>query len=177
MSAARNIVTAVASPIDEAERLAPKRLGPRDSGIRSAVRAVAHETKVAPLGVPATCPATPGTAFTKRSPRRASADAVVAHILHEALVQAQACNPDLGAALDLSAEHARQLRIGERFFSAGSVLLVIGGLPAARVAFLRRYLSTIADLTGAELFLAVCVDVFGVQAVMAAVQRGGEFGR
>jgi hypothetical protein len=167
--------------ISEAERLAPKRLGLSDSGIRAAVRGSHADTvrSRAPTASAAPAPeqaASEATTYSLRcrSARRSAADGVVAQALHEALIEAHTVNPDLGAAIDMQAAHARQVRIGLRHLSAGSVLLVVGGLPPARVAFLRRYLPLVAGAAGVELFLRVCVEVFGVQAVLSAVANRGE---
>lgn len=158
----------------EAKRLRPKTIGMRESGVRTAV----HATSMGPANPRASVVASGENVFSGpwRNEVRGRARQERARMLLVA-VAAHVSYAEVGAALNCDKDAAYQAVRGKEPFDLGDTFLVLGRIDGVRIALGRALLEKMSACIGRDLVLALCLDVFGVQAVMAAVQRGGELGR
>jgi hypothetical protein len=145
VSAARNFDPRFTALLDEAERVAPKRLALHESGVHVAVR-VAHVAIVATSATCATPLARPRNLSSETAPVgrlrnevSARARLVGSRMFDAAMRASTVSNADLAAAWNCDEKHARERRIGDRPLELGHVIVVFHRLPQCRVE-LRRYL-------------------------------------
>jgi hypothetical protein len=172
--------------LDEAERLEtlvrPKRLGLRQSGVRQAVRVAVserHADTMGPQNEGATVSASAEHVCVSRvkNETRKAARSVRSALLLAAMSEGHVTFDVIATALEVAKDVAWEAFRGKAPLDLGDLLLALARVPEFRYPALRRLLPLIAELVTVELFLAVCVEELGRDAIMAAIQRAGGLGR